>query len=54
MLNDEMYAKSKELPTYTACSLDLEEVNPIPNSHYVFIDCNLPIVSLIRHNSHLL
>lgn len=54
MLNDEMYAWHKEFPNYTASNLDSEGVIPIPNSPYVFIDCNHPVVSLLRHNSHLI
>jgi hypothetical protein len=54
MLNDEMYAWHKEFPMYNASNLDSEGVIPIPNSPYVFIDCNHPVVSLLRHNSHLI
>ena len=54
MLNDEMYAWHKEFPTYTASNLDTEGVIPVNNQPFVFIDCNHPVVSLLRHNSHLI
>jgi hypothetical protein len=54
ILNDEMYAWHKEFPTYTSANLDSEGVIPVNNQPFVFIDCNHPVVSLLRHNSHLI
>lgn len=54
MLNDEMYAWHKEFPTYNAANLDSEGVIPVKGQPFVFIDCNHPVVSLLRHNSHLI
>ena len=54
MLNDEMYAWHKEFPTYTATNLDSEGIVPVKGQPFVFIDCNHPVVSLLRHNAHLI
>ena len=54
ILNDEMYAWHKEFPTYTASNLDSEGVVPVNGQPFVFIDCNHPVVSLLRCNSHII
>jgi hypothetical protein len=54
ILNDEMYSWHREFPTYTAANLDSEGVIPVNGQPFVFIDCNHPVVSLLRANSHLI
>ena len=53
-LSDEMYDWHKEFPQYNASNLESEGIMPVNNQSFVFIDCQHPVVSLLRHNSHLI
>ena len=53
-LNDDMYEWHTQFPQYTAANLDTHGVIPVNNQPFVFVDCQHPVISLLRHNSHLI
>lgn len=53
-LSEDMYEWHKEYPQYTAANLDSQGVIPVNNQPFVFVDCQHPVISLLRHNSHLI
>ena len=53
-LNDEMYEWHKQFPQYPSANLDNYGVIPVNNQPFVFVDCQHPVISLLRHNSHLI
>jgi hypothetical protein len=53
-LSDEMYEWHKQFPNYTSANLDTQGVVPVNGQPFVFIDCDHPVVSLLRHNSYLI
>lgn len=53
-LSDDMYEWHKQFPQYTASNLETFGVVPVNGQPFVFIDCDHPVISLLRHNSHLI
>lgn len=53
-LSDDMYEWRKEFPKYNAANLETEGIMHVNNQAFVFIDCEHPVVSLLRHNAHLI
>lgn len=53
-LSDDAYEWRKEFPQYNAGNLETEGIMHVNNQAFVFIDCQHPVISLLRHNSHLI
>jgi hypothetical protein len=53
-LSDAMFEWHKQFPNYTSANLDTHGVVPVNGQPFVFIDCDHPVVSLLRNNAHLI
>lgn len=53
-LSSDMLEWHKQFPQYNATNLDTQGVIQVNNQPFVFIDCQHPVISLLRHNSHLI
>ena len=53
-LSEDMYEWRKEFPQYNASNLETEGIMHVNNQAFVFIDCQHPVVSLLRNNAHLI
>ena len=53
-LSEEMYEWHKQFPQYNAANLETEGIMHVNNHPSVFIDCQHPVVSILRANAHLI
>ena len=53
-LSEDMYEWKKEFPKYNATNLEAEGIMHVNNQAFVFIDCEHPVVSVLRHNAQLI
>ena len=53
-LSEDMYEWHQQFPQYNASNLETEGIMHVNNHPVVFIDCQHPVVSILRANTHLL
>jgi hypothetical protein len=53
-MSEDMHEWRKEFPKYNAANLESEGIMQVNNQAFVFIDCEHPVVSLLRNNAHLI
>lgn len=53
-LSDDMYEWRKEYPKYNAANLETEGIMHVNNQAFVFVECEHPVVGLLRNNAHLI
>ena len=53
-LSEDMYEWHKQFPQYNASNLETEGIMHVNNHPVVFIDCQHPVVSILRANAHLI
>ena len=53
-MSEDMYEWHKQFPQYNAANLETEGIMHVNNHPFVFIDCQHPVVSILRANTHLI